>query len=295
MSGVGVHVLHLNLNTADGPAGQRFYESLLGLDMRVRTDGDDFDWRFHGIAEPVSSTAWFLYDDRGPRASPGLELVQWNRPATAGSAYASLAHRGASSVRFRVPRLDGLAAATAEAGGTVVGMLGEAGLLVRDPDGVYVELLEADAPDVRLAGPRIGCADLDASLQWYAALSFAPLAPSRTETMDGGGAPTRARTATVALADRSVTLELTQWLEPVAMEPAETRLWHRGMVRMAVSVEDLDSAMSVLRSAGLTVPEPQTFPMPGSRIDALRVLFLTDPDGFTVELVHRPARHFTAG
>jgi catechol 2,3-dioxygenase-like lactoylglutathione lyase family enzyme len=287
------HVVHLNLNTTDIEASSQFYVDLLGLDLRMKSEGDDGDWRFHGIEEPASSAGWFLYDDRGPRTSPALELVEWRRPATAGEAYPHLVHRGLTSVRFAVPSLDGLAERTVDGGGTVVGPLGDDGLLVRDRDGVHVELVPvAGRSSTQLAAARIGCADLEASLDWYAALGFAPTSEPTTSTLDVAGTPVRLRSATVALADGALQVVLTQWLDPAADAPAEGRLWYRGMVRAAVSVDDLDEAMAGLRAAGRPCPEPQYFAMPGTSIGGLRVLFLTDPDGFTVELVHRPPSHF---
>lgn len=296
MTTIAGHVLHLNLNTTDLATGAGFYESLLGLSVRMKIGSDNGDWTFHGISEPVSSTGWFLYDDRGPRAAPALELVEWRAPATAGSTYREFAHRGMGSLHFRVPSIDGLAAAAEQAGGTVVGTLDGDGLLVRDPDGVHVELsvhAGTDAPaTARLAGARIGCADLEVSLAWFARLGFAATTKIGEHTLYAAGTSLRYRSAKIALPEQTVEFELTQWLDPVADEPAEGRLWHRGMIRMALSVEDLDFAMDALRAAGLDCPPPQYFALPGTAIGGLRSLFLTDPDGFTVELVHRPARYF---
>jgi catechol 2,3-dioxygenase-like lactoylglutathione lyase family enzyme len=294
--GVGTgQVLHLNLNTTDIEAAARFYETVFGLDLKMKSSGDEGDWRFHGIEEPVSSAGWFLYDDRGARTSPAIELVEWYRPVTAGSAYPSLVHRGMTSLRLRVPTLDGLAEAVEAAGGTVVGPLGD-GLLVRDLDGVHLELLPGTDPAVtgtRIDGSRVGCADLGRSLEWYARLGFAVTAPVSTGSIDVDGSSVRLTSVPVALPSGSVTLELTQWLDPVAEDPAHARLWYRGMVRLAVSVEDLDATVAALGAAGLPTPEPHFFALPGTSIGGLRVLFLTDPDGFTVELVHRPASTYS--
>ncbi|MCW2622298.1 MAG: lactoylglutathione lyase [Frankiales bacterium] len=286
-------VLHLNLNTTDIEAASRFYIDVFGLDLRMKSSGDDGDWRFHGIEEPVSSAGWFLYDDRGPRVSPALELVQWYRPATADAAYPSLVHRGLTSVGLRVPTLDGLADAVTATGGHVVGDL-PGGLLLRDPDGVHVEVsVDPLLPATRIASARVGCADLTASLEWYAVLGFRPTDEIRTQAFELEGRPVSLRTVRVALETAAVELELTQWLDPVADEAPRDRLWYRGMVRMAVSVDDLDDAISLLEANGGPVPEPLFFVLAGTPIGGLRVLFLQDPDGFTVELVHRPPRHFT--
>jgi catechol 2,3-dioxygenase-like lactoylglutathione lyase family enzyme len=285
------HVLHLNLNTTDLGVGERFYGDVLGLDLRMKSGGDDGDWTFHGIKEPVSSEGWFFYDDRGPRVAPAVELVEWRRPATAGQSYGAWAHRGLTALHFTVPTIEGLAERVVTAGGAVVGPLGEAGLLVRDADGVHVELTAADTP-VRLSAARIGCLDLEASMDWYSVLGFTPTDDPVEQQLSVGGERMRWRSVRVALPSAGVTFELTQWLDPVPEEPAESRLWHRGMVRTALSVDDLDEARQTLQMLGRPCPDEQGFDLPGTSIGRLRVLFLTDPDGLTVELVHRPPRHF---
>jgi catechol 2,3-dioxygenase-like lactoylglutathione lyase family enzyme len=289
------YLLHLNLNTRDLPTAAHFYEKVLGLRIRMQSAGTDGDWRFHGIEEPVASEAWFLYDDRGPRTSPALEVIEWRRPATGGDSYRSLAHQGISSLRFAVSDLDGVATAVTDAAGEVVGPLGPDALLVRDPDGVFVELVadaRASADSGRLLGARVGCADLATSLRWYAQLGFLASGDPEEEVLRVGGVEHRVRRASLALPSASASLELTQWMEPEAEGPAEARLWHRGMVRMAASVESLDATIEALDAAGWNCPTPQSFPMTGTAVGELRVLFLTDPDGLTVELVHRPAASF---
>jgi len=296
MPQIAVHVLHLNLNTRDAAASDAFYQAVFGLTLKMRSGADDGDWRFHGLPDPVTSEGWFLYDDRGARVSPSLEIVQWDKPATLGEAYPDLAHLGTSAVRLAVPSLDEVAAKTAAHGGTVVGPF-EGGLLVRDPDGVYVEVRPHAGPEAptttRISGSRIGVSDLDASLAWYAALGFDPKGEPVEDKIAVGDRTLSYRSVRVGLADGVADFELTQWLDPVVSEPAERRLWHRGMVRMALSVEDLDTALADAAAAGLTVPEPQEFALPGTSIGSLRVVFLSDPDDFTVELVHRPSSFFT--
>lgn len=287
------YVLHLNLNTTALEAAGNFYTEVFGLEVRMKSSGDDGDWRFHGIPDPVSSAAWFLYDGRGPRVSPALEIIQWRKPATRTEVYPDVAHRGMSAVTFRVPTLDGLAERALAAGGQVVGELADAGVLLRDPDGAYVEVRpDAQLPGSRLAAARIGCADLDASLRFFDVLGFDVTSPPRDGELTVGNRRRTLRSASVALPSASVDLVLTQWLDPVADEPPHAQLWTQGFVRMAISVDDLDEALAVLRDRGIETPEPQTFGMEGTKTGALTVVFLTDPDGFTVELVHRPPRYF---
>jgi len=290
------HVLHLNLNTADWDACHEFYRELFGLRFKMDSGSDDGDWRFHGIQEPVSSRGYFLYDYRGARRAPGLEVVAWYKPATAGTAYAEFNHAGATSLRLAVPPgLEQIGEAAARHGGAVEGVLDGGGLLLTDPDGVRVEVVADPAlTQTRIDGIRVGCADLDTALAWYAGLGFtAEREPAEHEIVVGESVY-RARTCPAVLPDRSASVLLTQWLDPVAADSAERRLWYRGMVRMAISVEDLDAAMAALAASGWEVPAPTYFALPGTGIEGLRVLFLNDPDGFTVELVHRPAEHFAS-
>jgi catechol 2,3-dioxygenase-like lactoylglutathione lyase family enzyme len=294
MSAKAVHFLHLNLNTTDAAAAKSFYTDVFSLKGRMQGGSDDGDWRFHGLEEPVSSEAEFFYDERGPRTSPGLEVIQWKRPATGGSAYPQFAHRGMTSVQYAVPSLDAIAVEIERAGGSIVGKLGDNGLLAQDLDGVRLELnpqTDPEATKPRVAGARIGCADLDASLDWYGFLGFEPDGSPQEQVLDVAGQQVRFRSARVALPAKSIAFELTQFLDPIATEPAQPNLWFRGMVRCAISVENLDDTIDYIKSAGRPSPEPQEFAMPAP-IDSLRVLFLTDPDGFTVELVHRPSSRF---
>lgn len=294
MSAKAVHFLHLNLNTADASAAARFYTDVFSLKGRMKGGSDDGDWRFHGIEAPVSSEAEFFYDERGPRTSPGLEIIQWKIPATGGVAYPEFAHRGMTSVQYAVPSLDAIAVEIERAGGSIVGKLGDTGLLAQDLDGVRLELqqqTDAEVQKPRVAGARIGCADLDASLDWYGFLGFEPEAAPQERVLDVAGKQVRVRSTRVALPAGSISFELTQFLDPIAEDPAQPNLWFRGMVRCAISVEDLDATIEYIKAAGRPCPEPNEFAMPAP-IDSLRVLFLTDPDGFTVELVHRPSSRF---
>ena len=298
MPQIAVHVLHLNLNTPDAAASDRFYQEVFGLNLKMKSGSDVGDWRFHGIPDPVTSEGWFLYDDRGARNSPALEVVQWDKPAAGGAAYADFAHLGIGSLRLAVPTLDGLAEKIEANGGSVVSALGTDGLLILDPDAVYVEVrphagADAGLTTTRISGVRVGVSDLATALAWYGVIGFQPLGAVHEHEVDVAGTGLRYKSVNVALADGVVDFELTQWLEPVATELPEKRLWFRGMVRTALSVEDLDTALADAKAAGLTVPEPQEFELPGTSIGSLRVCFLHDPDGFTVELVHRPASFFT--
>lgn len=287
-------VLHLNLNTKDiGPAAD-LYVDAFGLDLRMKSRDDNGDWRFHGLADPVDSAGWFLYDDRGPRASPAIELVEWFRPPTAGTSYSTLPHLGMVSLGLSVPALAESVRVVVTAGGQVVeespSGAEEPRALLRDRDGVFLEVREnGTGASSRIDYARIGVSDLDRSVAFFVLLGFQPTGQPADEVQVHGH---RARVAVVGLPGATVELVLTQWLEAAPVEPPHAELWTQGMVRMAVSVDDLDDAVAALRARGVDVPDVHVFALPGTTIGSLPVLFLTDPDGLTVELVHRPPRHF---
>lgn len=115
----------------------------------------------------------------------------------------------------------------------------------------------------------------------------------------GGQTRPRIRSVRVGTADPEksmsygeVELVLTQWRDQPTEEPPQDRPWTQGMVRMTVSVDDPDTAIAALEDSGPEFPEKLEF-KPGTKIGSPRVLLLGDPEGFAVELVHRPPRHFT--
>jgi lactoylglutathione lyase len=117
-------------------------------------------------------------------------------------------------------------------------------------------------------------ADLDRSLVFYSALGYVEL--GRVEGVDGG---------------RLVILKFPE--EPVAT----LELVHRrgdgpvevgnGFDHLAIQVDVLTATLEALTQAGLE-PGPVQFPA-GS--DGPRTSWLTDPDGYRIELVEWPAGH----
>jgi len=81
-----------------------------------------------------------------------------------------------------------------------------------------------------------------------------------------------------------VTLEL-------VFEPSISRLEvGNGFSHIAVQVDDLDTLLAVLEGAGIDFGDPQ---LPGGP-DGPKTAFLTDPDGYRIELVQWPPGHTAA-
>ena len=103
---VQVHsLLHTNLNTVDVSAAAAFYAELLELRPGMKTARTAADGRALGVAGAPVTECWFLYDHRGPRTAPAVEVLEWETPATTGAHPAEPHHIGISSLGYAVPSL----------------------------------------------------------------------------------------------------------------------------------------------------------------------------------------------
>lgn len=277
------HVLHVNLNTGDPQAALAHYVGKWGLQQGMHTHDPCGDWSFAGYPEPVDSEAWFLYDDRGPRAAPALELVAWHRPAVVGQPHSAVNRVGITTIGLGVPTR--AAAPGAKRG--VIEVDGVSRDLVTDVDGVTVELVRHDERATRLRHIRIGCSDMATSLRFYTALGFRQVAEPAPTTLRVGDDVITGSTLALSLVSRSILVELTSWDQRVEPDQSPLPFWHRGPVRFAMAVPGLDAATDALRRAGIDPGRRLSFALPGTAIGRVSVNFLADPDGLHVELVDR--------
>ncbi|MEV7076424.1 VOC family protein [Streptomyces sp. NPDC093990] len=116
--------------------------------------------------------------------------------------------------------------------------------------------------------------DLDRSLRFYTALGYAEL--GRVETGDG------ARLVILKFPDEpAASLELVH--RPGA-GPVDVG---SGFDHLAIQVDDLATALRTLTEAGLT-PGPIQYP---GGTQGPKTSWLTDPDGYRIELVEWPSGH----
>ncbi|WP_053846344.1 VOC family protein [Streptomyces sp. NRRL B-24085] len=116
--------------------------------------------------------------------------------------------------------------------------------------------------------------DLDRSLGFYTALGYAEL--GRVETGDG------ARLVILKFPDEpAASLELVH--RPGA-GPVDVG---SGFDHLAIQVDDLATALGTLNEAGLT-PGPLQYP---GGAQGPKTSWLTDPDGYRIELVEWPSGH----
>ncbi len=283
--------LHCNYNCRDVEKLERFYTEVFGLRTVMRTTSSGQDGTPFGIyAETASSTA-FLYDHRGGRRSNSLELVQWIEPTTVGSVYPHPWCTGIQSVAYTAEDLDAVVV-TAEALGGTVTRSGDGWLLLRDPEGVSVEVFRGDGPsEGRYL--RIVCSDLDRTIAWWDRLGFteSPLTFVPGTDIWPGDDERRvtAERCVVGTDDPSFGIVFTTWSGPQPTGPTYAMPYHQGLYRMAMAVDDIEVTYRALISVGVPRQPPYTFELPGTKLtDGLTIMFIRDPDSILVELVDRP-------
>ncbi|HEX4189484.1 MAG TPA: VOC family protein [Marmoricola sp.] len=269
-------VLHCNLNTVDATAAESFY-SRLGLRSRMTNRTDDTDARPMGLGSSTASFTTFLYDSRGPRSAPALELVEWLRPVTADRSAPAWTTTGIRGIGLRVSTLSGLSGLSGPTGTAWVQGIERPSRVEADVDDVVVEIVELAGPetseDACLSHLRLAARDLQATAEWYAAIGFVDVSRSPE------------RLSLLLPEDPTFSLEIEA--DPAA-EHGDAVANTRGLFRIALAVEDVASAHAALEAQGLEVPAPVFIPMADTPTGGFTVLFLADPDGIVVELVDRP-------
>jgi catechol 2,3-dioxygenase-like lactoylglutathione lyase family enzyme len=292
---VQVHsLLHTNLNTVDVSAAAAFYADLLGLLPGMKTDRTAADGRALGVAGAPVTECWFLYDHRGPRTAPAVEVLEWETPATTGAHPAEPHHIGISSLGYAVPSIDQVRAKAARRGRPWTELAawpvrGQAAAAARtaDLDGVAIELTERAGEAPVFSHLRINVTDLDVSVAWYERLGFTAKATARSAK---AGDAVLCYASMVTEGDPSFAIELTQWEDPKGTGLAASPAYHRGLYRIALGVDDVNAAYETLDQAA-PLNAPEFVELPGTRLGGVTVLFMRDPDGVVVELVGRSRSH----
>jgi len=201
------------------------------------------------------------------------------------------------SVGYQVEDLEAVANKAVETGGTLV-RRGSDWLLLRDPEGVSVEVIRGDGPTM-FRTIRIVVSDMERTLHWWSRLGFTetsevPFAPGAEVYPADGDHAVVAERAIVATDDPTFALIFTSWSGPVPTGPTYAMPYHHALYRMAMAVDDVKAATAALDELGIPRQPYYTFALPGTKLtDGLTILFIRDPDGILVELVDRPRKLFT--
>src|ERR1700727_2424654 len=293
---VQVHsLLHTNLNTVDVSPAAGFYADVLDVRPGMKTARTAADGRALGVAGAPVTECWFLYDHRGPRTAPAVEVLEWETPATPGAHPAEPYHIGISALGYAVPSIDLVRLKAAlyrrpwtELTAWPVRGSATAAARMTDLDGVPIELTELAGGEAPVfSHPRINVTDLDACVSWYERLGFTAKATGRSAEI---GDAVLSYASMIAAGDPSFSLELTQWGDPKGTGCASSPAYHRGLYRIALGVDDVNAAYVTLAGDG-PLDAPEFVELPGTRLGGVTVLFLRDPDGVVVELVGRSRSH----
>ncbi|MEO8423733.1 MAG: VOC family protein [Actinomycetota bacterium] len=139
----------------------------------------------------------------------------------------------------------------------------------------------------------ITVSDLDASIVFWRDVVGLELAGSgevaypHLDEIIGLG-PTRLRWAELLIPGQGL-LELFQYLQPLGSSRAGQRTADPGTVHLCLECDDLESLLSRIRGSGYPSRTPAAVRIPfGDWQDWLSV-YVSSPDGVTLELVQRPA------
>jgi len=295
-----MRVMHTCYCCDDADAAVRFLERGLGLEARAVSKGIRADGSPLGIMRTVESDVCLVYDPRGGRVSPAIEVHGWHDPPAVGTPYERPNQVGIQAIGVAVHDLDAAIRRAEDEGGSLAGRFGDGAhalygapaAIVRAPDGVTIDLVEAPTSvDGQLVHLRVTCFDLDASVGWFETLGYAADADPTDVTLDGSVfdlGMVQLRCARLRLPDEPFALLLTQWLAPASDGAPYEVANHRGVYRLALGVEDTRASTEQLVAAGWTpAGGPSLIELPGTKVPDMWITFFRDPDGIVVQLVER--------
>ena len=279
-----VHVCYCCADTAPVVA---FFGEGLGLEAVMDMPVGSSSGAILGLPGDVISGTTFLYDSRGPRVSPAIEVQSWIDPPLAGTPPDDPTEAGIQALGFSVRDVAASVAQLASLGATVVAPFDQNWATVRDPRGVTLDLVEdptLTTQAARLRHLRISCTDLPASLAWYEGLGFDVIAKSHAAGAD---------TVRMRLSEEPFEIVLVGWIDPPAHGRHTAHPNSAGLYRAAVGVEDTNASYDAMTAAGWSFDRaPMRVELAGTPGPPMWICFLSDPDGVPFELVERPRSAF---
>jgi catechol 2,3-dioxygenase-like lactoylglutathione lyase family enzyme len=298
--------LHVNLNAASASATADFYSRILGLQTRMQTDASvPTDGSMLGFDGQVFTDVRFFYDVRGGRNGCALEAVQWLSPALIPDSGTDMARPGIRAAGFSVADLGAATTALRESGAVVgagvEGLIsGQQAVLAVDPDGVVVELTQANVDSAPLfSGILLLVGDATAAIHFLTAIGFDVIEPLRAEDLaagrlspSGGLDQVSCRVARLALPEDGKHFSVRLVEHPGSTgRRGQVGANSQGLYRCALRVDNVAAALSALPDFVEVTAGPVYCPLPGTKIGGLDIAFLASPDGVLFEFVERPLSH----
>ena len=264
---------------------------------RVRKSGEIL-----GLDRQVVSEADFVYDARGPRTSPAIEVQGWVEPSPIGRPYDDPTAVGLQALGFSVPEIAPVCARLEAHGCAVIGSgsspFGTRWTTLRDRTGVALDVV--DDPTIptgasRMRHLRITVSDLGASVSWYRGLGFEVVGEAVMEDGSFLGWPGRARAELVRLRlpDEPYEAVLCCWDTPRSHGRHYSEPYHAGLFRVALGVDDTRASYESMVAEGWVFDRPpRSVELSGTPVPDMWICFLSDPDGVPIELVERPRSAF---
>jgi catechol 2,3-dioxygenase-like lactoylglutathione lyase family enzyme len=302
--------LHVNLNCGSLDATEALYAGQLGLSARMRTDPDvSTDGSILGLDGETYCATSFLYDARGGRGGCALEAIEYRKPALARDQSSDPTRPGIRSTLLAVADLEATVATVRDAGfrvgEPVDGLISaEKSVLILDPDGAVIELIQApaDADTSRGAlfgGIRIAAIDAAETGKFLTGIGFDEvLAPTVVTVAGEQFAPGGTANADCVLARYALPEDGEQFSLTVVQYPDTPGTpvpWggnRQGLYRCALRVENVAQALAAVPDSVEVCGEPVWCPLPGTKIAGLYIAFLRSPDGVVFEFVERPLKFF---
>jgi len=296
--------LHVCYCCADVEAPVALLVDGLGLRETMRTNGEPASGAILGMDYDVQNVAAFVYDARGPRVSPAVEVQSWIDPVLEGAPVADASQVGLRAVGFGVGGLD-RTLVNLDAHGASVVTKGHSPIFdapsatVVDPRGFAIDVVERPEltdSESRVHHLRITCTDLSRSIEWYHGLGF-ELVGRPVAVTDGATVGHLGRVEVTAqrlqLPDEPLELVLAEWREPVAVGQHYDRPNHAGWYRFALGVDDTRASYDAMVAQGWKFDRPPMLvALDGTPVPDMWITFTSDPDGVPVELVQRPRDAF---
>jgi catechol 2,3-dioxygenase-like lactoylglutathione lyase family enzyme len=276
-----------------------FFVDRLAMRNTMNTPGEWTSGAILGLDRDVLTSASFVYDSRGPRTSPAIEVQGWEEPALVGTPPTDLAAVGLHALGVAVPAIAGAAASLGcRLVGTGVSPFGDPWVTVRDVNGVTLDLVEdTNVPEgaSRMRHLRATVTDLAASTAWYQGLGFdlVDSAAMTDASFLGADGDVEAQVARLRLRDEPFEALLIEWARPRSHGRHVRDPNHAGLYRAAVAVDDTRAAYGELLAAGWQFDRPPVeVELHGTPVPDMWICFLSDPDGIPFEFVGRPRAQF---
>jgi catechol 2,3-dioxygenase-like lactoylglutathione lyase family enzyme len=294
--------LHVCYCCADAAAVSDFFVEGLGMKNTMRTTDQWSSGAILGMDRDVHSIGSFVYDRRGPRTSPAIEVQGWIDPAPVGEPSTDPFEVGVKALGFAVPSVDDAVARLTGMGCTVVADAPSPHdgrhVTLLDPRRVTLELVEdasIESGANQMHHLRITVGDLEASLPFYDRLGFDLLDRSALTSAAFLGGPDEVdgEVARLRLPDEPFEVRLFQWREPAGHGHHYVEPYHAGIFRAAVGVDDTRASYELLSSDGATFDRPpMEVELSGTPVPDMWITFISDPDAIPYEFVQRPRTAF---